>query len=238
MFPENRYVRERNERQISWPKTSESTPISSPASPDPVELEKENPKALAQIEKRIPENRRLLPDGGARRLDYQGLLSQKELDLIEKNYPVYKEAENRTGVNWKILAAIHYRESSLGRNSSSSAKGNEFQFDGKYKRLASGNFLKDTVTAGKILQEKNSQTQKTPLSENEFAGGKVQEALFRYNGRVYKQAERSPYVMNQFDENHQNMRIYLGPNTNPRWGVDHRLGAYTVIRELHRAFIA
>lgn len=236
MFPENRYVRERNERRITWPKVSEEISIQPIPLPAPAKIEKENSKPLAQIEQRVPENVRLLPGGGSRRLDYQGLLSKKELDLIEKKYPVYKEAESKTGVHWKILAAVHYRESSLGQNRG--ARGNEFQFDGNYKHLASGDFLKDAIYAGRILQEKNSQTQKKPLSQNEFAGERVKEALFRYNGRIYKEAERSPYVMNQFDEDHQNMRIYLGRNANPRWGVDHRLGAYTVIRELHKAFRA
>ncbi len=237
MFPENRYVRdrnERNERNLQFKKAdSESTPIHKEASvehPDP----KDSSKSLSHLEKRSEEIYRPLPGGGGRNLNYKGLLSQKELDRVEKNYPVYKAAEMKTGINWKILAAVHYRESSLGKNTG--AKGNEYQFDGAYKSRATGKFYEDTITAGKILQEKVKIAKLSPLLGDEFAGPKVQRALLGYNGLIYKTPEHSPYVMNQFDETHQNMKIYLGPNANPRWGVDHRLGAYTVIKELTRAF--
>lgn len=233
MFPENRYVRERNERKI-YPE--EKIVEKHPAVSEIPKTESVPVGALPKIEQRCPENLRLLPGGGSRRLQYEGLLSGKELNQVEKNYPIYLEAQKQTGVNWKILAAIHYRESSLGLNPN--AKGNEFQFDGAYKKLATGHLLKDAITAGKILQEKVAQAKLEPLSEGAFAGEKVQEALFRYNGTLYKQAEKSPYVMNQFDEAHESMKIFRGANVTPRWGVDARLGAYTVIRELTRAFTA
>ena len=233
MFPENRYVRERNERRVYQEEKSVRKE----------EVIKESPKverppvaALPKVEQRTPDTLRLLPGGGSRRLQYQGLLSAKQLDQVEKNYPVYKAAEDKTGVNWKIIAALHYRESSLGLDPN--AKGNEFQFDGAYKKFATGNFQKDAIRAGKIIQEKVREAGLEALSDSAFAGEKVQEALFRYNGTLYNQAEKSPYVMNQFDETHEDMRIFRGKNASPRWGVDRRLGAYTVIRELTRAFIA
>ncbi len=235
MFPENRYVRERNERRTALARITndqgkaelEKKQKSSP----PPEL-----KPLFQLEKRIPENYRPLPGGGFRRLDYEGLLGKKDLNRIEKNYPLYKEAESKTGVNWKVLAAVHYRESSLGKDPF--AKGNEFQFDGVYKKRASGNLLHDAITAGQILQEKNHRAKKSPLLADEFAGEKVKEALFRYNGTLYRSSEKSPYVMNQFDEKHSDMKIFRGKGVRPRWGNDSRLGSYTVIRELTRAFVA
>lgn len=233
MFPENRYVRERNERRIyREEKIVESHPVIT-ENPKPESIPE---SVLPKIEQRHPENVRLLPGGGSRRLQYKGLLSEKELNQVEKNYPIYLAAQKKTGVNWKVIAAIHYRESSLGLNPK--GKGNEFQFDGVYKKLATGNLQKDAITAGKILQEKVAQAGLDPLTENLFAGEKVQEALFRYNGTLYKQAEKSPYVMNQFDTGHEDMKIFRGANVSPRWGVDARLGAYTVIRELTRAFIA
>ncbi len=234
MFPENRYLRERNERNIHFKKEGAMPLPKKPQveCPDP----KDSGQSLSQLEKRNEEIYRPLPGGGARRLDYEGLLSQKELDRIEKNYPVYKEAEIKTGINWKILAAVHYRESSLGKNAL--AKGNEYQFDGGYKSRTTGKFYEDTLTAGKILQEKVKEAKLPSLVGDEFAGDKVQRALLGYNGLIYKTPENSPYVMNQFDEAHQDMKIYRGAHANPRWGVEHRLGAYTVIRELTRAFTA
>lgn len=238
MFPQNRYVKEREEREAT---RMHSIPqgevvVSKTPSEGSKKPETSNPVSLQPVEKKQADHLNPLPGGGFRRLDYEGILSRKDLNLIEKNYPIYKEAERKTGINWKVLAAVHYRESSLGKNSL--AKGNEFQFDGDYKKLATGHLLKDAITAGKILQEKNSHTQKTPLLGDEFAGEKVKEAMFRYNGRVYKQSDHSPYVMNQFDDQHHNMKLFLGRDATPKWGTDRRLGAYTVIRELTRAFVA
>lgn len=234
MFPENRYVRERNERRIyQEEKSMKKDEVVIEESP---QVERPPIAALPKVEQRSPDTLRPLPGGGSRRLQYQGLLSAKQLDQVEKNYPVYKAAEDKTGVNWKIIAALHYRESSLGLDPN--AKGNEFQFDGANRKFATGDFQKDAIHAGKIIQEKLRKAGLEALSEGGFAGEKVQEALFRYNGTLYKEAEKSPYVMNQFDETHENMRIFRGKNVLPAWGVDRRLGAYTVIRELTRAFIA
>jgi len=236
MFPENRYVRERNERKTPVSREGAAEAATEPSAPPQEAAPLLPPPALPQLEKRQAERFRPLPGGGSRRLEYQGLLNARELDRVERNYPVYKEAEQRTGVNWKILAAIHYRESSLGQDPR--ARGNEFQFDGSYRKLATGDLLRDAITAGRILQEKNRQAGNPPLSEGGFAGPKVQEALFRYNGTLYRRAEASPYVMNQFDEAHSGMALYRGKNAQPSWGRDARLGAYTVIRELTRAFAA
>ncbi len=235
MFPENRFIQDRHEREVQWDKDPiETKPIPQKEEKSAVSLK--SGKVLSEIEKTNTETYRLLPGGGSRQLDYQGLLSQKDLDRIEKNYPIYKEAEKKTGINWKLLAAVHYRESSLGQNPR--AKGNEYQFSGANKNRVSGNLLEDTITAGKILQEKVKEAHMSPLEGDEFAGHKVQTALLGYNGRIYKSPEHSPYVMNQFDEEHQNMKIFLGKDAKPTWSMDHRLGAYTVIRELTKAFNA
>lgn len=200
---------------------------------------------LQGIEKKNGVTQSPLPGGGWWDLSYEGPLKEKELEAVEKNYPIYKEAERRTGVNWKIIAAVHYRESDFGLNKK--AKGNEFQFDGVYKKLASGDLLKDAVSAGKILQEKiqiEGWVKKTKvfldrmdrLTPHQTDGENVRQALFRYNGTIYKTPENSPYVMNQLDEGHQGMsNKYVKPGS--ARVTDPQMGALLVIRELGKVFV-
>src|SRR5262245_31654117 len=101
MVPENRYVLERWKREggashPSPPAIGKKTlpvpviVVSSPPSPQLSQVEKSRDLYL------IP-----MPGGGWRNLDYTGPL-EKYLEKIEQNYPFYREAERRTGVNWKI----------------------------------------------------------------------------------------------------------------------------------------
>ena len=45
---------------------------------------------------------------------YEAFLNNKKfMERLNKNMDVYKEAAKDTGVDWKILAAIHYREAEM-----------------------------------------------------------------------------------------------------------------------------
>lgn len=175
------------------------------------------------------------------RINYKGLLSSQELKRVEQNLRYYKRAELLTGVNWKLIAAVHYRESSFGQVTAK----NSFQFDGVYKKLASNSIAQDAVTAAKILQQKAQSAVGRKLKPNEWMSEAARLALFYYNGPIYKKFtpptealyNQSPYVMNRWDEKHQHMKLYLGSNVSPQWGIDRRLGALRVAYELEQAFM-
>jgi hypothetical protein len=236
MFPENRYIRERPHLSPSpdEKQTLPPAPSLDPSSPT------ESP--LHQVERSRDLNLIPLPGGGWRNLEYKGPL-ENYLERIEQNYPLYREAERRTGVNWKILAAVHYRESDLGMNKA--ARGNEFQFSGSYRKRATGDLLHDAVEAGNILQEKALRGGIWPLLPDQSDGEGVRIALFRYNGTGYRRLrapgapvyDRSPYVMNQIDDRHRDMRKYRFDHEPHPSGVDRQWGAVFFIRELAKAFV-
>ncbi len=49
--------------------------------------------------------------------DYRGLqiLTDTQLNLLNYNKPFYQSAANKYGIPWKMIAAIHYRETKLKR---------------------------------------------------------------------------------------------------------------------------
>lgn len=241
MIPVNRYLRDRYEKiqssgeeiqnlsnqskELIIPKSSEVSFIS-----------------LKKIEKSQEIKLRLFAGGGIRNLKYTGALSENQIDRIEKLYPFYKQAEKLTQVNWKILAGIHYRESSLGLDPK--AKNNQFQFDGDLKSKATGNLLSDLIQTGKILQSKAKEAKMPPLLSDQFNTENVAQAVFSYNGKIYKHFaspdrpsyDRSPYLLNRIDSKHFDMPIYLGKKARLHWSVDHRLGVITFANELEKAF--
>lgn len=243
MIPVNRYLRDRHEKiqEAGSEKEIQNLPNRS----EPLaELQggETSGVSLKKIEKPQEIKLRAFAGGGIRNLKYLGTLSEKQLDRVEEFYPFYKQAEKVTQVNWKILAGIHYRESSLGLDPK--AKGNQFQFDGDLKSKATGNLLSDLIQTGKILQSKAKAAKMNPLSPDQFHTENVAQALFGYNGKIYRQFvspnqtsyDRSPYVLNRIDSKHLEMPIYLGKNTHPQWSIDHRLGVITFANELEKAF--
>ncbi len=245
MIPVNRYLRDRHEKvqEVGSGKEIQNLPNRSEPIAKP-EVSKTSRVSLKKIEKPQEIKLRAFAGGGIRNLKYQGSLSEKQLDRIEELYPFYKQAEKMTQVNWKILAGIHYRESSHGLDPK--AKGNQFQFDGDLKSKATGNLLSDLIQTGKILQSKAKAAKMNPLFPNQFHTENVAQALFGYNGKIYRRFvssnqpsyDRSPYVLNQIDSKHIEMPIYLGKNAHPQWSIDHRLGVITFANELEKAFPA
>jgi lysozyme family protein len=183
-----------------------------------------------------------MPGGVWRNLDYSGPLTKEEVDQVQRNYPLYKEAEGITGVNWKVIAAVHYRESDLGMNKA--AQGNEFQFSGSLKKRATGDLLHDALETGNILQEKALRGGIWPLLPDQSDGEGVRIALFQYNGTGYRKLrtpgapiyDQSPYVMNQIDDQHRDMKKYRFDHEPIPTGTDKQMGAVPFIREMAKAF--
>jgi len=131
-------------------------------------------------------------------------LSQNILDNIEKNRAIYQKAAKAEGINWEMLAAIHYREGSNNPNQSlmSGEKiGTKNPDTGKiYHTLE-----ESAIAAARSLKSRVSSL--TTSSSNET----IKLAFLGHNrGNMYKLGgctpDQSPYVMNQFDAAHINMR--------------------------------
>jgi hypothetical protein len=168
---------------------------------------------------------------------------------INKLKPLYEQASTATGVPWQLLAAVHYRENNNDPNGDLQA-GNPI--GGPYSQKSTayetyGGYPKSLEQSMEMAGR-----QLTALSRSDISGHAVnvpnpdpesiKDTLFSYNGRAqqyYAQAaalgfdpatqpyEGSPYVMNNFDDKHKDMKIITHDN-GPLDGVDTRYGAYAV----------
>ncbi|HVX24093.1 MAG TPA: hypothetical protein VG992_01990 [Candidatus Saccharimonadales bacterium] len=174
-------------------------------------------------------------------------LPQDVVDAINKLKPIYEKAAEATGVPWQLLAAVHYREANNNPNEDLQA-GNPIGGGGgqqagyPYGRPTS--LEQSAEFAGKQLtsMSKTEGVVKKAINVSDPDPEAVKDTLFSYNGRadVYAQQaadlgfsaqtqpyEGSPYVMNQYDDKHHNMKIITTDN-GPLDGVDTRFGAFTV----------
>lgn len=90
--------------------------------------------------------------------DYRGLpiLTSTQLNLLNYNKPFYQSAANRYGIPWKMIAAIHYRETKLKRECPSNGDG-PYQIWGKnYPEgpLTDAQFQSMTDEAASLIKQK------------------------------------------------------------------------------------
>ena len=171
-----------------------------------------------------------------------GSLPTDIVALINQNKSVYEQAAQATNVPWQMLAGIHYRETGLSTNGS-----NLFQISGysgptdfQSQAIAAGNFIQKNAVPG------NLPNHRAPLKQTGSDPDEIKDTLFSYNGRASQYAQQaqdlgfnpqtqpyegSPYVMNNFDQIHMNMKIITHDN-GPLDGVDTRFGAFTIYSNL------
>ncbi len=154
--------------------------------------------------------------------DYEGnqILKDDELEKVKRYQPVYQKIASKHGMPWQIIAAIHYRESSLKHGSTINSEG---KCEGPYGISPGENWLCGNEYDDEKF-EKVTERLATDLEEKlrNKGGGDwndpnvVMEVLFRYNGMagVYiqqgrslgfdeagaRRGEGSPYVANMLDE--------------------------------------
>lgn len=152
--------------------------------------------------------------------------SSSELAFIRDNIDMYTNIEKATGVEWEIIAALHYRETSLGMTNPANGQG-LFQLYSSGEHFAPGPITKEEFTRQGILAA-NLLKDKTKIGavygELKLSDpDKVKDVLFSYNGRAHQYikqskdlgyslpAEGSPYVMNLADDKRNSTK-------NPNWG--------------------
>lgn len=153
-------------------------------------------------------------------------LSAGDKNRIQNNLSVYQAAADKTNVSWEFLAGIHYKESSL-----STTNPNPFQVTNS---RTSGFNVASAVEAAEHAKALVKSVYNKTLTKNSDEET-IKLAFLAYNrGAMYKNGgctwDESPYVMNQFDAAHQNMRW---PNNSceppgTRGNVNTTLGAFTV----------
>ncbi len=144
--------------------------------------------------------------------DYRGLqiLTDTQLNLLNYNKPFYQSAANKYGIPWKMIAAIHYRETKLKRECPSNGDG-PYQIWGKnypVGPLTDAQFQSMTDEAAAFIKGKAGNRNLNNVDN-------VKYTFFAYNGvaDAYKTqalnlgftqaqaniGEGSPYVMNRAD---------------------------------------
>lgn len=186
-------------------------------------------------------------------------LTDSQIQTIKKNKSVYVNAEHLTGVPWQAVAAVHFREHSLG-TSNPERVGGPFQFDPPLTEIQMRSLLKRFTNIGKkeTIEEyvrKGINTFETaavfaacwlrhksvPVITPTASDESIKDAFWGYNGKAYGSADKSPYVMNMYDSAHMNMvlRGTVPDKKNPSKRVkvetvDKRPGAFTIYKELKR----
>lgn len=180
-------------------------------------------------------------------------LSEAQIERIRQIKPVFEKVKKLTGVPWQAVAAIWYRESFSV--TPPKTPGGPFQFDPvldtasirrlllrftsipesqieKYAHKGMNDFETGALCAACWLRLKTGPII-TPAVTDEI----IKDAFYGYNGRAYGSADKSPYVMNGFDEMHRDM-ILKGTIPDGRGGrkkvaiIDKRPGAFTVYKQL------
>jgi hypothetical protein len=132
-------------------------------------------------------------------------LTNLELERIRRNESVYAQAEQLTGVPWRMLAAIHYEEHSC--DPTSPGPGGPFQMDpppsdtrlqevlGRFNlpfMHVEEDFLTAAIVAANFLQGKVMGRLHPDIGDEAL----IKDAFWGYNGRAYGSADNSPYVSN------------------------------------------
>lgn len=170
------------------------------------------------------------------------------LRKIAANVSVYRAAASRHNLPWEMLAGIHYREHNSDPSNPSNGQG-PYQLESLHGQITSNggktsfngrtitlNDIQDFAKASEVAALFLQYGVDNKLSDNP-ADGLVKEAFLKYNAGKGSNAnpDRSSYVMNNFDDDHRNMRI-RGTVDHGRVRVDTvdaRDGAFTVYYLLH-----
>jgi hypothetical protein len=146
------------------------------------------------------------------------IISDDQLEKIKEYQPAYESAAKQTKIPWQVFAIIHIRESNLSKSNPSNGQGiyQDFELGGAPPgneiyppgTVSDGEFLRQTVYAGKILQQKAGSSLDLVEKGDPDA---IKDLFFRYNGQAaayiqqaidlgfHRGYEGSPYVMNKAD---------------------------------------
>lgn len=178
-------------------------------------------------------------------------LTPDQLTAAQRWQPLYLEAERKIGVPWRLLAALHYRESNFGARTA--RVGGPFQFDpplspAQVREFAAKYGIQDLTSpesdvrtgvlcAAAFVQAKVAKQGAAALTPGSTEA-QCADAAWSYNGRAYGSWQRSPYVSNDPQNGVQLRIVGTVPNLkdpSKRDRIDQpdtRPGVLAVMREL------
>jgi hypothetical protein len=183
-------------------------------------------------------------------------LNQKEIQHILIEKPVFLRAQKLVKVPWQAMAAIWYRESFSV--TPPKTPGGPFQFDPpnpsrsalkaslkRYIKDLADSELQQIVNGGVndfhsacILAACHLRDKAKFVLADDHSDTAIKDAFYGYNGRAWgPHPENSPYVMNNFDAAHMNMRIrgtVPDGKSGKKWidTIDMQPGAFTIYKQL------
>jgi hypothetical protein len=192
----------------------------------------------------------------------QTQLTKDELTKIAAKISELQYAERVTGVDWRLLAGIWYRENSLNVTPPSRV-GGVWQFDppltstkiqnllNKYSTLSAADkqliindkgisFKYGAILAACFLRDHVPQVLDV-RKLGDLPDDTIGNALYTYNGKAYgKDWHMSPYVYNNGDDQHIGLKMNATlPTSKGRIWIkkaDTRLGAFVVYRQLKELY--
>jgi len=170
---------------------------------------------------------------------YEAFLANSTLmERLKENRDIYERAAEETGVDWKIIAAIHYREAELNLVHST-VSGEKLGTKNPDTHKVYYSLLESAIETGKIFKENLNFAYRRKYSLDEET---LKRGFLAYNrGRNYVVnnlgPENSPYVMNFYNEKYNQM---YWPDSeaepkNQRGRSDNNYGALTVYKILEQA---
>lgn len=182
-------------------------------------------------------------------------LDQSQIKTCLKYKPDFMRVQEATGVPWEAVCAVWYRESF--RVAVPKTLGGQFQFDppppdnqlhfllDHYSNLTAAQKA-DIVARGvndfkaaMFLAACHGRHHCNPKITPQATDAEIKDFFWGYNGKAFGAADKSNYVMNNFDKAHENMMIRgtipdeSAPNGRRRIETtDMRPGAFTVYKQL------
>lgn len=188
--------------------------------------------------------------GNSTQLSAEGLPTDiaKSIETLKHQY---EQAATATGVPWQLIAAVHYREG--GNNPSLDLQAGN-PIGGPWNNAASYPYghPKDLEQSAEFAAKQligmssSGGVVNKPINTPSPDPEAIKDTLYSYNGRAEAYAQQaaalgfdpvkqpyegSPYVMNNFDSKHMNMKI-ITRNHGGLDGTDTRFGAYTIYTKL------
>jgi hypothetical protein len=185
-------------------------------------------------------------------------LPQESLNRFNQHYPkielmrpVYEAVEQQTGVPWKYMAALHYREGSNRPEASMYAGERLGTKNPDFKHVMESDIFQNGVGAARHFIANAKAVYGVEVTKDMTEQSLAYAFLAFNRGSMYKNAQKhigremtpdeSPYVMNGLDDSHMNMRwpnagSYSGSSRD--WGEPQSvrgkhnspLGALTIVR--------
>lgn len=155
-------------------------------------------------------------------------LTADQIEKFRKQKHVFVRAQELTGVPWQAIAAVWMRET-FSVSPPADRQGGQFQFDPPLTAERMQDKLDRYILPGKLTPEEKAAI--IARGQESFPDAAIlaachmramckfyitpnasdvtiKDAFYGYNGRAYGSADKSPYVMNYFDDKHWEMRVY------------------------------